>query len=112
MDPNHHYSQLLTYLYRIMRGITGLTDLNSVRLKYSAVSDVTNTTIIELHRDISDIYQGNAAAFAAQARGDRPRRDNQRATSRTQHLPGVEYKCMLCRVDSHTILECRKILRL
>ena len=110
MDPTHHYSQNMTYMYRILRGIASVPELNSVRLKYTAVSQVNATTIIELYRDITDTYTPSSAnAFAAQ----RSRPTSAHAPNGTQpYQPGVLYQCMLCRKDDHTSQECVLLTKL
>lgn len=111
MNPEHHYSQDLKYMYRILRGIGCPPDLNSVRLKYCAVKDVTPATILELYRDIGDIFQPSSSAFCSSANQPTERQRGQYEGSRP-FLPNTDYCCMLCRKDVHAATDCKVLLRL
>lgn len=108
MDLNHHYSQRLTYMYRILRGIAGVPDLNSVRLKCSAMKESEASTIIELYRDITDTYTPAAAFHSAAARPSH----QTSGTPNSNLQPGVEYSCMLCRRNEHSAESCPLLAKL
>lgn len=98
-------------MYRILRGIVGKPDMKSARLKYCAVKDVTPATIIELYRDIGDIFQPSSSAFYSSANHPAERRRGQSEGARPL-LPNTDYLCMLCCKDVHAANDYQVLRRL
>lgn len=102
-------------MYRILRGIN-VQELSSVRLKYSAVQNVSANTIlliglVDLYRDITDTDTPSSANLAAlnafAAHRWRPPQNGAQL-----YLQGVEYKCMLCRNNEHASTDCHLLNKL
>lgn len=112
MYPEHHYSQPLTFLYRILRGVSGVPELSAARLKYSAIKQVDQNTILDVYRDIQDSWQtpDRPQAFAEQGSRTNVRHGPGSNAGNFQH--GVDYSCMLYRRNDHSSQECELLTKL